>query len=103
MTVSITSDLLAPRIDDRLAGFLDDWRPPVSDPDVAATYQLLVDFILGGGKRVRPQLCYSGWRGGGGEDRGENISCAPPPELCRPGLLTQDRIIDGTELRPRPA
>ena len=63
MTVSITSDLLAPRIDDRLAGFLDDWRPPVSDPDVAAAYQLLVDFILGGGKRVRPPAVLLGLAG----------------------------------------
>ncbi|MFD2357457.1 hypothetical protein ACFSTC_61545 [Nonomuraea ferruginea] len=55
--------MLAPRIDDRLAGFLEGWRPPVADPDVAAAYELLVGFILGGGKRIRPQLCYWGWRG----------------------------------------
>lgn len=99
MTVSITSDLLAPRIDDRLAGFLDDWRPPVSDPDVAAAYQLLVDFILGGGKRVRPQLCYWGWRGAGGEDCDEIISAAAALELCHAGLLIHDDIMDGSELR----
>ena len=99
MTVSITPPLLAPRIDDRLAGFLEDWRPPVADPDVTAAYQLLIDFILGGGKRIRPQLCYWGWRGAGGEDCDEIISAAAALELCHAGLLIHDDIMDGSDLR----
>jgi geranylgeranyl diphosphate synthase type I len=99
MTVSITPNLLAPRIDDRLAGFLEDWRPPVADPDVTAAYQLLIDFILGGGKRIRPQLCYWGWRGAGGEDCDEIISAAAALELCHAGLLIHDDIMDGSDLR----
>ncbi|MFG1946014.1 polyprenyl synthetase family protein [Nonomuraea sp. NPDC048826] len=99
MTVSMTPHLLAPRIDERLAGFLEDWRPPVADPDVAAAYQLLVDFILGGGKRIRPQLCYWGWRGAGGDDCDEIISAAAALELCHAGLLIHDDIMDGSDLR----
>jgi geranylgeranyl diphosphate synthase, type I len=99
MTVSFTPHLLGPRIDDRLAGFLDEWRSPVEDPDVLAAYRLLTDFILGGGKRIRPQLCYWGWRGAGGPDCEEIISAAAALELCHAGLLIHDDIMDGSELR----
>ncbi|WP_336207422.1 polyprenyl synthetase family protein [Nonomuraea sp. LPB2021202275-12-8] len=99
MTVSFTPNLLGPRIDDRLAGFLDGWRAPVADRDVVAAYQLLVEFILGGGKRIRPQLCYWGWRGAGGEDCEEIISAAAALELCHAGLLIHDDIMDGSDLR----
>jgi len=99
MTVSFTPNLLGPRIDDRLAEFLEEWRSPVADRDVVAAYQLLADFILSGGKRVRPQLCYWGWRGAGGEDCEEIISAAAALELCHAGLLIHDDIMDGSELR----
>jgi geranylgeranyl diphosphate synthase type I len=99
MTVSFTPNLLGPRVDDRLAEFLDGWRAPVTDRDVVAAYRLLIDFILTGGKRVRPQLCYWGWRGAGGEDCEEIISAAAALELCHAGLLIHDDIMDGSELR----
>ncbi|MEU4571107.1 MULTISPECIES: polyprenyl synthetase family protein [Nonomuraea] len=99
MTVSFTPNLLGPRIDDRLIGFLDEWQAPVSDPDVVAAYRLLVEFILGGGKRIRPQLCYWGWRGAGGDDCDEIISAAAALELCHAGLLIHDDIMDGSDLR----
>ncbi|MER6944333.1 polyprenyl synthetase family protein [Nonomuraea sp. NPDC000554] len=99
MTTGYTQTAVGPRIDDRLTGFLDDWRSPVADPDVVAAYQLLTDFILSGGKRVRPQLCYWGWRGAGGDDCDEIISAAAALELCHAGLLIHDDIMDGSELR----
>ena len=99
MTVSFTPNLLGPRVDERLAAFLDGWRAPVTDQDVVAAYRLLIDFILTGGKRVRPQLCYWGWRGAGGEDCEEIISAAAALELCHAGLLIHDDIMDGSELR----
>ncbi|MFB4276565.1 polyprenyl synthetase family protein [Nonomuraea sp. MTCD27] len=99
MPVSFTQHSLGSRIDRRLSGFLETWRTPVSDPGVEAAYGLLADFILGGGKRVRPQLCYWGWRGAGGDDCEEIISAAASLELCHAGLLIHDDIMDGSELR----
>ncbi|MEV5586622.1 polyprenyl synthetase family protein [Nonomuraea pusilla] len=99
MTVSFIQERVGSRVDDRLAGFLETWRAPVADPDVQAAYRLLGDFILGGGKRVRPQLCYWGWRGAGGDDCDEIISAAAALELCHAGLLIHDDIMDGSDLR----
>ncbi|MET8862167.1 polyprenyl synthetase family protein [Nonomuraea sp. NPDC004580] len=99
MPVSFPQHSLGARIDQRLCGFLEDWGNPVSDPGVEAAYGLLADFILGGGKRVRPQLCYWGWRGAGGDDCEEIISAAAALELCHAGLLIHDDIMDGSDLR----
>ncbi|MEV4580874.1 polyprenyl synthetase family protein [Nonomuraea jabiensis] len=97
--MSFTQHNVGSRIDRRLAGFLETWRAPVDDPDVEAAYQLLTDFVLNGGKRVRPQLCYWGWRGAGGGDGDEIITAAASLELCHAGLLIHDDIMDGSELR----
>ncbi|GAA1608918.1 polyprenyl synthetase family protein [Nonomuraea maheshkhaliensis] len=99
MPVGFTQHSLGSRIDQRLSGFLETWRAQVSDPGVEAAYGLLSSFILGGGKRVRPQLCYWGWRGAGGDDCEEIISAAAALELCHAGLLIHDDIMDGSELR----
>jgi geranylgeranyl diphosphate synthase type I len=99
MPVSFTQHSLGSRIDQHLSGFLETWRAPVSDPDVEAAYQVLNDFVLGGGKRVRPQLCYWGWRGAGGGDCEEIIRAAASLELCHAGLLIHDDIMDASELR----
>lgn len=99
MALSFTRNLVGPRIDERLLGFLDSWRAPVSDPDVVAAYELLTDFIMSGGKRIRPQLCYWGWCGAGGDDCEEIISAAAALELCHAGLLIHDDIMDGSDLR----
>ncbi|WP_160150496.1 polyprenyl synthetase family protein [Nonomuraea solani] len=97
--MSFTQHHLGSRIDRRLNVFLESWRAPVSDPGVEAAYGLLTDFILSGGKRIRPQLCYWGWRGAGGDDCEEIISAAASLELCHAGLLIHDDIMDGSELR----
>ncbi|WP_379512458.1 polyprenyl synthetase family protein [Nonomuraea insulae] len=99
MPVSFTQQPLGSRIDQCLSGFLETWRNPVADPGVEVAYGLLCEFILGGGKRVRPQLCYWGWRGAGGEDCEEIISAAASLELCHAGLLIHDDIMDGSDLR----
>ncbi|KAB8196655.1 polyprenyl synthetase family protein [Nonomuraea phyllanthi] len=99
MPVSFTQHDVGSRVDRRLAGFLETWRAPVDDPDVEAAYRLLTDFILRGGKRVRPRLCYWGWRGAGGDDSEEIITAAAALELCHAGLLIHDDIMDGSELR----
>ncbi|WP_327587393.1 polyprenyl synthetase family protein [Nonomuraea sp. NBC_00507] len=99
MPVSFTQHSLGSRIDQHLSGFLETWRAIVSDPDVEAAYGVLNGFVLGGGKRIRPQLCYWGWRGAGGDDCEEIIRAAAALELCHAGLLIHDDIMDGSELR----
>jgi geranylgeranyl diphosphate synthase type I len=99
MPVSFTQHSLGSRIDQHLSGFLETWCALVSDPDVESAYAVLNGFVLGGGKRIRPQLCYWGWRGAGGEDCEEIIRAAAALELCHAGLLIHDDIMDGSELR----
>ncbi|GII55287.1 geranylgeranyl pyrophosphate synthase [Planotetraspora thailandica] len=94
-----TTERVKVLVDGRLAGFLDEHAAPVADPEVAAAYRLLRRFILGGGKRIRPLLCYWGWRGAGGEESDQIISAGSALELCHAGLLIHDDIMDGSELR----
>ncbi|MEU7888619.1 polyprenyl synthetase family protein [Microbispora bryophytorum] len=89
------------RVDELLAGFLDARRPPVGDPDVAEGYRLLREFVVEGGKRIRPLLCYWGWRGAGGEEPHEEaaVITGAALELYHAGLLIHDDVMDGSELR----
>ncbi|MEU6411733.1 polyprenyl synthetase family protein [Microbispora sp. NPDC046933] len=89
------------RVDELLAGFLDARRPPVGDPDVAEGYRLLREFVVEGGKRIRPLLCYWGWRGAGGEEPQEEqaVITGAALELYHAGLLIHDDVMDGSELR----
>ncbi|QYC45678.1 Octaprenyl-diphosphate synthase [Nonomuraea coxensis DSM 45129] len=99
MPLGFSEPSLGSRIDRSLSAFLETWRTPLSDPDVAVAYDVLHAFVLGGGKRIRPQLCYWGWRGAGGDDCDEIITAAAALELCHAGLLIHDDIMDGSELR----
>ncbi|MBG0832629.1 polyprenyl synthetase family protein [Planomonospora sp. ID67723] len=94
-------DRVRRQVDDRLVRFLDAHLPPVDDPDVVEGYRLLREFVVDGGKRIRPILCYWGWRGAGGEDHGEEpaICAGAALELCHAGLLIHDDIMDGSDLR----
>ncbi|WP_214320371.1 polyprenyl synthetase family protein [Nonomuraea sediminis] len=87
------------RVDRRLVQFLDVHPAPVADPEVVAAHQVLREFILGDGKRIRPLLCYWGWVGAGGADCAELISAAASLELCHAGLLIHDDIMDASEVR----
>lgn len=93
------SDDVRRRVDRRLATFLDAHQAVVSDPDVEAAHRALRAFVLTGGKRLRPLLCYWGWRGAGGADSEEIISACTALELCHAGLLIHDDIMDGSALR----
>ncbi|MFI6477881.1 polyprenyl synthetase family protein [Nonomuraea sp. NPDC050663] len=90
---------LRARVDERLAAFLTEHVSPVDDPDVVSAYALLREFVLDGGKRIRPVLCYWGWRGAGGDDCDEIISAAASLELCHAGLLIHDDIMDASNTR----
>ncbi|NUR90356.1 MAG: polyprenyl synthetase family protein [Nonomuraea sp.] len=89
------------RVDERLLAFFDTHPAPVADSEVSAGYHLLRQFVVGGGKRIRPVLCYWGWRGAGGQDADEDaaITAGAALELYHAGLLVHDDIIDGSARR----
>ncbi|GAA3137863.1 polyprenyl synthetase family protein [Planomonospora alba] len=89
------------KVDDRLVRFMDSHLSPVDDPDVIKGYRSLRDFVVDGGKRIRPILCYWGWYGAGGEESEEAsaVSAGAALELCHAGLLVHDDVMDGSELR----
>ncbi|WP_214321151.1 polyprenyl synthetase family protein [Nonomuraea sediminis] len=97
-TREITADVRR-RVDDRLAAFLDAHPVPVAHPGVAEGYRLLHEFVTCGGKRIRPILCYWGWRGAGGDDDCAAITAGAALELYHAGLLIHDDVIDGSVLR----
>ncbi len=62
------------------------------------------DFLLDGGKRLRPAFCYWGWRGAGGDDCDEIIAAATSLELLQACALIHDDVMDGSDTRRgRPA
>lgn len=64
----------------------------------------LQEFVLDGGKRVRPAFCYWGWRGAGGPDNGEIVTAASALELVHAGALIHDDVMDASDTRRgRPA
>ncbi len=103
------TDWLRSQVHDALTAFFAEHSAPVGDPEVTAAFTVLRDFVLDGGKRLRPVLCFWGWRGAGGHSLGgrEGASCRDRPivsvaaalELCHAGLLIHDDIMDGSDLR----
>ncbi len=84
------ADVLA--VDGRLAGSLD----------------LLIDFVADGGKRLRPEFLWCGWRAGGGPDAGPRsdamLRIGAGLELLQACALLHDDVIDRSERRRgRPA
>ncbi|GGT10017.1 geranylgeranyl pyrophosphate synthase [Planobispora rosea] len=99
--VNQTIERVRRKVDDRLARFTDSRISPVDDPDVVTGYRTLRDFVMEGGKRIRPILCYWGWCGAGGEESGEApaVSAGAALELCHAGLLVHDDVMDRSDLR----
>ncbi len=62
------------------------------------------EFLLDGGKRLRPAFCYWGWRGAGGDDIDEIVAAASSLELLHACALIHDDVMDGSDTRRgRPA
>ncbi|MEV4730146.1 polyprenyl synthetase family protein [Saccharopolyspora sp. NPDC049426] len=68
----------------------------LGDPHSAA---LLRDFVLHGGKRLRPLFCYWGWRGAGGQDGEGIITAAASLELFHAFALIHDDLMDASPQR----
>jgi geranylgeranyl diphosphate synthase type I len=66
---------------------------------VAAVAQALHDFLVDGGKRLRPAFCYWGWRGAGGAPGTEIVRAATSLELLQACALIHDDLMDGSDTR----
>lgn len=92
----------------RLAGFFEAMAPRVADisPVVEAGAQRLREFVLNGGKRVRPTFAWAGWQcavqAGAPEvstDPTDVVTLGAALELIQACALIHDDIIDRSDLR----
>jgi geranylgeranyl diphosphate synthase, type I len=97
-----TSDRLRSRVDRALAEFLTRQREFMSAVDAVATVPVadaVADFVLGGGKRLRPAFAYWGYRGAGGADSDELVATVSALEFVQASALMHDDVIDGSDTR----
>jgi geranylgeranyl diphosphate synthase, type I len=90
------------RVDGALSGFLDRRQATLEaiSPRLLPVAATLRDFLLDGGKRLRPAFCYWGWRGaGGGADEEGVVAAAAALELLQAGALIHDDLIDRSDTR----
>jgi geranylgeranyl diphosphate synthase, type I len=72
-------------------------------PDFASALQALADFVLGGGKRIRPTFAWWGWRGAGGAAEGDEaaavLRAVSALELLQACALVHDDLMDSSSVR----
>ena len=100
----------ADRLHEVIAGELDRRRADVLSIDgrLAGSLDLLVDFVSDGGKRMRPEFLWCGWRAGDGPEAGPAADAAlrvgAALEFLQACALLHDDVIDRSERRRgRPA
>ncbi|GAA1744154.1 polyprenyl synthetase family protein [Luedemannella helvata] len=94
------ADLRA-RVGKALAAFLTDQRALLRgiDPALADVADAIDDFVLGGGKRLRPAFAYWGYRAAGGVDDDAVVAAVAALELVQASALMHDDLIDGSDTR----
>ncbi|HKR51057.1 MAG TPA: polyprenyl synthetase family protein, partial [Pseudonocardiaceae bacterium] len=96
---------LRAEVDRELAAFLIAKRDEAGqiDQQFVAAVDLLRDFVLGGGKRLRPTFAWWGWRGAGGcpTDPGARavLRAVSSLELIQACALVHDDLIDDSTTR----
>ncbi|WIM98093.1 polyprenyl synthetase family protein [Actinoplanes oblitus] len=92
---------LRPRVDKALAAFLAGQRDRLLaiDPALAEVAATLSEFVLGGGKRLRPAFGYWGFRGAGGADTDEVVAALAALELVQASALIHDDLMDRSDTR----
>lgn len=90
------------RVNAALAGFMDEQIALLGaiSPGLVPAADALRDFLLDGGKRLRPAFCYWGWRGAGGVAESSGIAhAAAALELLQASALVHDDLMDRSDTR----
>lgn len=88
-----------------LTGYFDSRQARVEEigSDFAAAVDVLREFVLGGGKRIRPTFAWWGWRGAGGAADGPAGEAAlralSSLELLQASALIHDDLMDCSSVR----
>jgi geranylgeranyl diphosphate synthase type I len=107
MTFASTATTLRDDVDATLDRFLTEQERAWSDPERAPVLAAVREFVLDGGKRLRPTFCYLAWRGAAGDEARDYrtvVTAGAALELFHCFALIHDDIIDGsTRRRGRPS
>jgi geranylgeranyl diphosphate synthase type I len=96
---------LTAQVDDVLRTFLRVRRAAADlvDPTYGEAVGALAEFVLRGGKRIRPVFTWWGWRGAGGDPETEPalavLRAASALELIQAGALIHDDLMDASTTR----
>ena len=95
---------LRERVRSALASFLESQGDALRavSPDLGLLAGAASDFLLEGGKRLRPAFCYWGWRGAGGADGADDgtiVAAASCLEFLHACALVHDDVMDGSDTR----
>ncbi len=94
------ADLRA-RVEKALAGFLARQRARLTaiEPALAPVADAIEDFVLQGGKRLRPAFAFWGYRGAGGDDSPELVATVAALEFVQASALIHDDVMDDSDTR----
>ncbi len=90
------------RVNAALAEFMDGQSALLGkiSPQLVPAVDALREFLLDGGKRLRPAFCYWGWRGAGGSADSTGIAhAAAALELLQASALVHDDLMDRSDTR----
>ncbi|WP_106178295.1 polyprenyl synthetase family protein [Prauserella shujinwangii] len=96
---------LPAHLDRALAGFLDRAGTSIraTEPVFGPAVDALRDFVLGGGKRMRPTFAWWSWRGAGGDPDGPRaagvLHAVASLELIQACALVHDDVLDSSDSR----
>ena len=101
MTSPLERAGLRSRVDKALTAFLATQRSRLLavDPVLLDIADALDDFVLLGGKRLRPAFAYWGYRGAGGTDSEQVVAAVAALELVQASALIHDDLIDRSDTR----
>jgi geranylgeranyl diphosphate synthase type I len=100
MSSAVDADLRG-RIEKALAAFLGQQRTLLTgiDPALGEVADAIEEFVLGGGKRLRPAFAYWGHRGAGGHDSPEVVAAVATLEFLQASALMHDDVMDASDTR----
>ncbi|WP_127501291.1 polyprenyl synthetase family protein [Actinoplanes solisilvae] len=101
MTSPVEVADLRARVDKALAVFLAEQSSRLTgiDSSLTAVAEAIDDFVLGGGKRLRPAFAYWGFRGAGGADSDQIVAALSSLELVQASALIHDDLMDRSDTR----